>query len=120
MYSMLEGAKKSLAEECARLCSLPERSGGVKSEGGKRAKREGEAKMKERRYHVQDPCACDACLSQLDEPWKPGVEPENQPRFASSTKCIYWPNFKQGAGEPGLNDWKIISLCVRRIPARPA
>jgi hypothetical protein len=165
-HSMLEGAKKSLAEECARLCSLPERSGGVKSEGGKRAKREGEAKMKERRYHVQDPagiqfpnlkmsavgfeagehngiiahynvrvskdlgvgkaavrrvpCACDACLSQLDEPWKPGVEPENQPRFASSTKCIYWPNFKQGAGEPGLNDWKIISLCVRRIPARPA
>ena len=41
--------------ECQRLCSDPARFGGVKAEGGKRAKREAAAKMQERHYHVQDP-----------------------------------------------------------------
>ena len=44
------------------------------------------------------PCACDACLAQLDAPWKPGVAAEAQPRFASSTKCIFWPIFKRADG----------------------
>mmetsp|Transcript_39227 Transcript_39227/g.95297 ORF Transcript_39227/g.95297 Transcript_39227/m.95297 type:complete len:477 (-) Transcript_39227:173-1603(-) len=44
--------KVSLAEECARLCSCESRVDGVKSEGGKRAKREKAAKVKSRHYHV--------------------------------------------------------------------
>ena len=51
--SMVEGTSKSLAVECARLCSDKARSSGVKSEG-KYRKRESEAKMKQRHYHVQD------------------------------------------------------------------
>jgi hypothetical protein len=51
--SMVEGTSKSLAVECARLCSDKARSNGVKSEG-KYRKRESEAKMKQRHYHVQD------------------------------------------------------------------
>jgi hypothetical protein len=51
--SMVEGPSKNLAVECARLCSDKARSSGVKSEG-KYRKRESEAKMKERHYHVQD------------------------------------------------------------------
>jgi len=109
-HSMLGGVKMSLATESARLCSDPLRAAGVKSEGGKSAKREAAAKMKERHYHVQNPCACDACLKQLDEPWKPGVDAEDQPRFASSVHCKFWSIFKQADGQPGLNDWKIITL----------
>jgi len=156
------GAKKmSLAVESKRLLSDPARFGGVKAAGGKRAKREAEAKMKERHYHVQDPakvkydnlkmtavgfeegehngmlahynfrvnkelgtgrvavrripCACEACLAQLDLPWKSGVEAEKQPCFASSTNCIYWPIFKQAAGEPGLNDWKILTFVPTKV-----
>jgi hypothetical protein len=155
-HAMLGDKKMSLAVEAARLCSDPARISGVKAEGGKRQKREGEAKVKERHYHVQDPtkvkhgkmsrvavgfeagehngmlahynmrvskelgvglaavrripCACTACLDQLEKPWVPGVEPEKQPMFASSVHCIYWPLFKQAAGEPGLNDWKILKL----------
>jgi len=56
------------------------------------------------------PCACEACLTQLELPWKVGVEAADQPRYASSTGCIYWPNFKMGVGEPGINDWKILTL----------
>jgi hypothetical protein len=50
---MVEGTSKSLAVECARLCSDKARSSGVKSEG-KYCKRKSEAKMKQRHYHVQD------------------------------------------------------------------
>jgi hypothetical protein len=46
-------ASKSLAVECARLCLDKARSNGVKSEG-KYRKRESEAKIKQRHYHVQD------------------------------------------------------------------
>ena len=155
-HSMLGDEKMSLAEESARLCRLPERAHGVKSEGGKRTKREAAAKMQQRFYHVQDPakvkyknvnmtavgfdegdhngmlahynvrvskqlgvgkaavrripCACSACLAQLNLPWQPGVAAELQPMFASSTSCIFWPIFMRAAGEPGLNDWRIVKL----------
>jgi len=56
------------------------------------------------------PHACAACLKQLDKPWCPGVPPEEQPRYASSTECELWPIFEQEDGEPGLNDWKIVQL----------
>jgi hypothetical protein len=49
---MAEGTSKSLAVECARLCSDKARSNGVKS-GGKYHKRESEAKMKQRYYHFK-------------------------------------------------------------------
>jgi hypothetical protein len=54
--SMIErgNASKSLAEECARLCRDPSRQHGVKGYK-KHAKREANATMKERTYHVQDP-----------------------------------------------------------------
>lgn len=159
-HAMLGGKAMSLATECQRLCSLPERFAGVKSDGGKYAKREAAARVKERHYHVQDPakvkytklnmvavgfdagehngilghysiqvskdlgkgkaamrripCACPACLKQLEEPWKPGVPAEKQPRYASSVDCVYWPNFKQADGEPGLNDWKVVTLVHKK------
>ena len=155
-HAMVEGKPNCLATECARLCSLPERVGGVKSEGGKRAKREAAAKVTRRVYHVQDPkevkhtkinysavgfkkgehngliahynvqvsrdlgvgkaavrkipCGCVPCLRRMALPWVPGVAPEEQPRYASSTDCVYWPIFKQADGEPGINDWRIIHL----------
>jgi len=109
-HAMLGDEKMSLAAESCRLCSDPARFEGVKAEGGKRQKREAAAKMKERHYHVQDPCACSACLAQLEKPWVPGVAPEEQPMFASSTDCFYWPIFKKADGEPGWNDWKIVTL----------
>ncbi len=51
--SMVKGTSKSLAVECARLCSDKERSNGVKSDR-KYRKQESEAKMKQRHYHIQD------------------------------------------------------------------
>eukprot|EP00966_Prymnesium_polylepis_P105434 2441600-Prymnesium_polylepis.1 len=169
-HSMVSGrdgdAKLSLATESARLCGDPARFSGVKSEGGKRQKREAAAKTQERHYHVQDPagvkytktsreavgfekgehngllahyslhvskelgpgkaalrripCACVACLEQIELKWERGVEPSQQPRFASSKKCQWWsifaPRELQSDGSwkmlegAGLNDWKIISL----------
>lgn len=50
--SMQGGQLVSLAQECARLCSLQTRVSGVKGVGGKRAKRESEAKLQHRNYHV--------------------------------------------------------------------
>jgi hypothetical protein len=50
---MVEGTSKSLAVECARLCSDKGRSNGVRSEE-KYCKGELEAKMKQRHYHIQD------------------------------------------------------------------
>jgi hypothetical protein len=52
--SMVETATKSLADECARLCSLDSRLQGVKGHV-KHAKREASAKLKMRHYHVQNP-----------------------------------------------------------------
>jgi hypothetical protein len=52
--SMVETASKSLADECARLCTLDSRLQGVKGHT-KHAKREASAKMKMRHYHVQNP-----------------------------------------------------------------
>ena len=155
-HAMVGVEKMSLAVESARLCSLPTRESGVKAEGGKRQKREAEAKMKSRVYHVQDPamvkhkkinmsaagfekgdhngllahyhfrvskdlgvgkaaaqhipCACAPCMAQLELPWVVRVKAADQPCYASSSGCIYWPNFKMGVGEPGINDWKILSL----------
>ena len=51
--TMIEGAEKSFAKECLRLCSNPNRKTGVKSEK-KSAKREANAKLKERFYHLQE------------------------------------------------------------------
>ena len=51
--TMIEGAEKSFAKECLRLCSNPDRKTGVKSEK-KSAKREANAKLKERFYHLQE------------------------------------------------------------------
>jgi hypothetical protein len=149
-YSMVEGASNSLARECARLCSNASRSAGVKSEG-KYAKRESNATMKMRNYHITElkdvcfpdlkmkavmenergtrngissmynirsdpdlglgrvavrrvPCSCDACMTQLKQPWIPGVDANNQPRYASSVDCSLSPIFE------GLNDWKLAIL----------
>ena len=52
-HAMVENAALSLAEECARLCSSQARLRGVKSDK-KYAKREKEAAVKLRHYHVQD------------------------------------------------------------------
>ena len=49
---MADGEKFNLAEECKRLLEDPARFAGVKSEGGKRAKREGAGKLMGRFYHV--------------------------------------------------------------------
>jgi hypothetical protein len=35
-------------------------------------------------------------------PWNPKVPSEEQPRYVSSTNCVYWPIFES------LNDWQII------------
>jgi hypothetical protein len=51
-HSMVEGASKSLAEECARLCSDEVRTSGVKG-SVKREKRETNSKLKLRKYHVR-------------------------------------------------------------------
>ena len=51
--TMIKGAEKSFAKECLRLCSNPNRKTGVKSEK-KSAKREANAKLKERFYHLQE------------------------------------------------------------------
>jgi hypothetical protein len=53
-HSMVEGASKSLAAECARLCSEEARASGVKS-NMKSVKRESSSKLKFRHYHLQDP-----------------------------------------------------------------
>ena len=159
-HSMIGDDMMSLAAESQRLLSNPLRFGGVKSEGGKRAKREKAAKMMGRRYHVQNPadvkfgklnmsavgfmagehngllahynfqvskdlgvgraatrripCACEACLTQMDEPWKPGVAAEEQPRYASSTGCLRWKIFVL-EGQPGINDWKIIDIGPKKV-----
>ena len=132
-HSMLGDAKMSLAEESQRLCSDPARFTGVKGHGGKLQKREANAPMKERHYHVQDPakvehtstnrtavgfekgehngllahyslhvskelgigkaalrripCACAACLVQMELEWQLGVPAEQQPCFATNTRC---------------------------------
>jgi hypothetical protein len=52
--AMVDGAAKSLAEECHRLCTNEERACGVKG-GAKHAKREADARMKRRHYHVHKP-----------------------------------------------------------------
>ncbi len=51
-HSMVEGASKSLAEECAHLCSDEARTSGVKG-SVKSEKRETNSKLKLRKYHVQ-------------------------------------------------------------------
>jgi hypothetical protein len=148
--SMTETASKSLAFECARLCSISSRINGVKGDA-KSAKRESEAKIKRRHYHVQDPnivhfkhskfetvglpkglgvmacynvradkdlglgkvalrripCACDACIRQLNAPWIPGVPINEQTRYAQagSLDCEWGPIFLNG-----LNNWHIVTL----------
>ena len=51
--SMTENASSSLAQECARLCSTDNRMTGLKGDV-KHAKRESNARVKRRHYHVQD------------------------------------------------------------------
>jgi len=52
-HSMTENGEFSFAREAAKACSDPLRSSGVKG-GAKHAKREADAKLKQRVYHVQD------------------------------------------------------------------
>ena len=51
------------------------------------------------------PCACDACIEQLEQPWLPKVPFHKQPRYkGGNTKCIYWNIFQ------GVNDWLLIKI----------
>jgi len=50
----------------------------------------------------------------MDEPWKPGVAAEEQPRYASSTGCVRWKIFVL-EGQPGINDWKIIDIGPKKV-----
>ena len=51
------------------------------------------------------PCACDACITQLKEPWLPSQPFYKQSRYKpGNTKCMYWHIFQ------GLNDWLLIRL----------
>jgi hypothetical protein len=59
-HSMVEGAYKSLAAECARLCSKEARASGVKSDM-KSIKRESSLKLKFWLYHLQDPKLVEFC-----------------------------------------------------------
>jgi hypothetical protein len=148
--SMVEGTSKSLAVECARLLSASTRNEGMKSHA-KYAKRESNAALKKRHYHVQKqedvlfselkmqvklkaskfthsgllamyniradpdlglsrvalrriPCACSACIDQLQLLWIPNIAGELQGRYTSSENCELWEIFE------GLNDWQIVSM----------
>ena len=149
--TMCEGKEKIFSKECVRLLSNPDRFSGVKSES-KYAKRESNAMVKKRYYHLQKhedinhtniksqlkgldnstpigirshynirvdydlglsfaairrlPCACTACLEQLDLNWDINVLRHEQPRYARNPNCHYWPLFE------GLNDWKILSCKI--------
>ena len=51
------------------------------------------------------PCGCEGCLQQLAQPWKPGINPSEQPQYAKANKnCMLWPIFE------GLKDWHIVQL----------
>jgi hypothetical protein len=59
------------------------------------------------------PCACEACLEQLKQPWDAKLEHENLPQYAKGSKeCELWPIFE------GLNDWHLVELS--RVPAKIA
>jgi hypothetical protein len=59
------------------------------------------------------PCACEACLEQLKQPWDAKLERKDQPRYSKGDqKCELWPIFE------GLNDWHIVELS--RVPAKIA
>ena len=53
------------------------------------------------------PCSCKACVEQLAKPWKSGIEPEEQERYARNEKCKWWKIFE------GLNDWKIVTCMLK-------
>jgi hypothetical protein len=75
---MVEGTSKSLAVECARLCSDNARSNDVKSEG-KYQKRDSEAKMKQGHYHIQENSDVSflAILKNF-RGWDPGKQDDSQ------------------------------------------
>ena len=52
--SMVDGASKSFATECQRICSLDSHISGIKG-NVKHSKRKANSKLKMRHYHVQDP-----------------------------------------------------------------
>jgi hypothetical protein len=110
-HSMVEGASKSLAEECARLCSDEARTSGVKG-SMKSEKRETNSELKLRKkkqshngllahYNIRVerdlgigmaalrriPCACDGCINQIDLN-------NVRARYASSITCKYWGIFE--------------------------
>ena len=35
------------------------------------------------------PCACPACVAQLDKYWLPNCDPSSQPRYAHAENCYY-------------------------------
>jgi hypothetical protein len=66
------------------------------------------------------PCACDACLAQIELEWQRGIPAEQQPRFATNKSCQWWSIFAPRRLEAdgswtelegaGLNDWIIVDL----------
>lgn len=50
------------------------------------------------------PCACDSCITQMQEPWETGIVPCDQPRYKQNRMCRLFPIFD------GLNDWVIVDL----------
>jgi hypothetical protein len=155
--AMVNGASKSLAEECIRLCNDEERVCGLKG-GAKNAKREMNARLKRRHYHLHSPeaarfvdlkmrvaglpsgrykgigamynirtdpelglgtaavrripCCCEACVTQLKKPWRPGTPAKEQERYEQNRNCQWWSIFE------GENDWNIIK-CVPGKEANP-
>jgi hypothetical protein len=60
------------------------------------------------------PCACQGCLLQLSQPWKVGVPPSEQPRYAEGNhKCERWHIFH------GLNDWHILPIHKKKQRHQP-
>jgi hypothetical protein len=100
--AMVEGVSKSIAEEAARLCSDATRIEGVKSEG-KYLKRETNASMKKRLYHVHDEDSTEHVnLSMKCKPFLKGKETGN------GLKSMY--NLR---ADPDLGLGRV---AVRRIP----
>ena len=51
------------------------------------------------------PCACNACVSQLKEPWLSNKEFHDQPRYRpNNQECLLWPIMED------LNNWLFIKL----------
>ena len=101
--AMVEDRSKSIAEEAARLCSDGTRIEGVKSEG-KYSKRETNAAMKKRHYHVHDENSTEHV--NINMKCQPFLAPSSQ--TCNGLKAMY--NIR---ADPDLGLGKV---AVRRIP----